>query len=167
MTQAGRAESAREMSAAAVAEVLALLGDREHRGVVVDSPPGAGKSTLVVRAARELAAAGEPLIVVAQTNNQVDDLVDRLAEAAPELAIGRLSGQGYVPPGRVSRHARVAVDQQVRDAGRLPGDRGHRREVGHGQRGALALGHRGRGLPDALGHAAADRRPVQPGPVRR
>ena len=85
--------------------------------MVVDSPPGAGKSTLVVRAARELAAAGEPLIVVAQTNNQVDDLVDRLAEAAPELAIGRLSGQGYVPPGRVSRHARVAVDHQVRALG--------------------------------------------------
>lgn len=30
-----------------------------HRGVVVDSPPGAGKSTLVVRAAQELVAAGE------------------------------------------------------------------------------------------------------------
>ncbi|BFO21789.1 hypothetical protein SHKM778_81770 [Streptomyces sp. KM77-8] len=30
------------------------------RGVVVDSPPGAGKSTLVVRAALELAEAGRP-----------------------------------------------------------------------------------------------------------
>ena len=34
----------------ATAEILADLG-RGHRGVVVDSPPGAGKSTLVVRAA--------------------------------------------------------------------------------------------------------------------
>lgn len=117
MTRASRAESAGEMSAAAVSEVLSLLGDREHRGVVVDSPPGAGKSTLVVRAARELAAAGEPLILVAQTNNQVDDLVDRLAEAVPELAIGRLSGQGYAPPGLVSRHARVVVDHQLRALG--------------------------------------------------
>lgn len=61
-----------------------------HRGVVVDSPPGAGKSTLVVRAARELAAAGRPLMIVAQTNAQVDDLVLRIAEKDPELPVGRL-----------------------------------------------------------------------------
>ena len=52
--------------------------------MVVDSPPGAGKSTLVVRAAAELAAGGEPLMIVAQTNEQVDDLVDRLAPSTPE-----------------------------------------------------------------------------------
>lgn len=56
-----------------------------HRGVVVDSPPGAGKSTLVVRAALELADAGRPLMIVAQTNAQVDDLVLRLAEKNPQL----------------------------------------------------------------------------------
>ncbi|RDG36190.1 AAA family ATPase [Streptomyces corynorhini] len=61
-----------------------------HRGVVVDSPPGAGKSTLVVRAALELAAAGRPLMVVAQTNAQVDDLVVRLAEKDQDLPVGRL-----------------------------------------------------------------------------
>ncbi|MEV0091743.1 AAA domain-containing protein [Streptomyces sp. NPDC050738] len=60
------------------------------RGVVVDSPPGAGKSTLVVRAARELAAAGRPLMVIAQTNAQVDDLVLRLADKDPDLPVGRL-----------------------------------------------------------------------------
>jgi hypothetical protein len=109
--------TAPELSAAAVAEVLSLLEHGGHRGVVVDSPPGAGKTELVVRAARELAAAREPLIVIAQTNNQVDDLVDRLAEAAPEPAIGRLSGQGYQPSARVSQHARVKVAQQVRDLG--------------------------------------------------
>lgn len=62
----------------------------DKRGVVVDSPPGAGKSTLVVRAALELAEAGRPLMVVAQTNAQVDDLVMRLAEKNPELPVGRL-----------------------------------------------------------------------------
>jgi hypothetical protein len=109
--------TALELSAAAVGEVLSLVQHGRHRGIVVDSPPGAGKTELVVRAARELAAAGEPLIVIAQTNNQVDDLVDRLAEAAPEVAIGRLSGQGYQPSARVSKHARVTVGQQVRDLG--------------------------------------------------
>ncbi|MFD9092538.1 AAA domain-containing protein [Streptomyces collinus] len=71
----------------------AILGDTLHgteRGVVVDSPPGAGKSTLVVRAALELAGAGRPLMVVAQTNAQVDDLVLRLADQAPDLPVGRL-----------------------------------------------------------------------------
>lgn len=70
-----------------------ILRDTLHgrgRGVVVDSPPGAGKSTLVVRAALELAEAGRPLMVVAQTNAQVDDLVLRLAEKNPDLPVGRL-----------------------------------------------------------------------------
>ncbi|GGX89725.1 AAA domain-containing protein [Streptomyces fructofermentans] len=68
-----------------------------HRGVVVDSPPGAGKSTLVVRAALELAAAGRPLMVIAQTNAQVDDLVLRLAEKNPDLPVGRLHSSDADP----------------------------------------------------------------------
>ncbi|MFF4500131.1 AAA domain-containing protein [Streptomyces sp. NPDC001401] len=68
-----------------------------HRGVVVDSPPGAGKSTLVVRAALELADAGRPLMVVAQTNAQVDDLVLRLAEKNPDLPVGRLHSSDTDP----------------------------------------------------------------------
>ncbi|WP_173261343.1 AAA domain-containing protein [Streptomyces pacificus] len=77
-------------AARATAAILedTLTGDA--RGVVVDSPPGAGKSTLVVRAALELAAAGRPLMIVAQTNAQVDDLVVRLAEKEPGLPVGRL-----------------------------------------------------------------------------
>jgi len=96
-----------------VDSVLADLAAPGRRGVVVDSPPGAGKSTLVVRAAVELAAAGEPVAVVAQTNEQVDDLVDRLAQIAPTMRLGRLSGVDYQPPWRVIRHRTVAVDQQI------------------------------------------------------
>ena len=54
--------------AAAARATDAILADTlhsTHRGVVVDSPPGAGKSTLVVRAALELADAGRPLILTA------------------------------------------------------------------------------------------------------
>jgi len=78
----------------------AILHDTLHgtdRGVVVDSPPGAGKSTLVVRAALELASAGRPLMVIAQTNAQVDDLVLRLAEKAPDLPVGRLHSSDSDP----------------------------------------------------------------------
>ncbi len=80
-------------SAEAARATEAILADTlhgTHRGVVVDSPPGAGKSTLVVNAARELAAAGRPLMVIAQTNAQVDDLVLRLAAKDPQLPVGRL-----------------------------------------------------------------------------
>ncbi|MFB7423883.1 AAA domain-containing protein [Streptomyces hydrogenans] len=86
--------------AAAAAATAAILADTLYgtsRGVVVDSPPGAGKSTLVVRAALELAAAGRPLMVVAQTNAQVDDLVLRLAEKEPELEVGRLHSSDSDP----------------------------------------------------------------------
>ncbi|MCX5226394.1 AAA domain-containing protein [Streptomyces sp. NBC_00233] len=81
----------------ATADILAATLHGTARGVVVDSPPGAGKSTLVVRAALELAAAGRPLMVVAQTNAQVDDLVLRLAEKEPDLEVGRLHSNDSDP----------------------------------------------------------------------
>ncbi|MFE0338717.1 AAA domain-containing protein, partial [Streptomyces sp. NPDC058955] len=89
--------------AAAAEATAAILESTLHgtaRGVVVDSPPGAGKSTLVVRAALELAAAGRPLMVVAQTNAQVDDLVLRLAEKEPDLEVGRLHSSDSDPYDR-------------------------------------------------------------------
>jgi hypothetical protein len=107
--------SAEELAASAVGSVLADL-NAGHRAVVVDSPPGAGKSALVVRAALALTDAGDPVMVVAQTNEQVDDLTDRLASAAPSLQVGRLSGQDYLPSARVRRYGdgRIAVRTDVR-----------------------------------------------------
>ncbi|HUY52868.1 MAG TPA: AAA domain-containing protein [Streptosporangiaceae bacterium] len=109
MTPVGR------LAEQAVRGVLADLGSGCHRGVVVDSPPGAGKSALVVRAAADLAAAGERAMIVAQTNEQVDDLTDRLAGAQPGLPIGRLCAQDYLPPPRVTEHAQVSVASRVAD----------------------------------------------------
>lgn len=108
------------MSAArdAAAATEAILRDTLHgsaRGVVVDSPPGAGKSTLVVRAARELVAAGESLMVVAQTNAQVDDLADRLATADPELPVGRLHSADSPPHPLLDRHPSVLRSAKAAD----------------------------------------------------
>lgn len=50
-------------AAAATEAILANMADRRHRAVVVDSPTGAGKSTLVVRAAQELTEGGEDPLV--------------------------------------------------------------------------------------------------------
>ncbi|MEU5829302.1 AAA family ATPase [Micromonospora tulbaghiae] len=100
-----------------IQRVLRDLRDGAHRGVVVDSPPGAGKSTLVVRAAIETAATGDPLMIVAQTNEQVDDLIDRLGRRAPELRVGRLSATDYRPTERVTAHPAVRVAAKVADLG--------------------------------------------------
>ena len=110
MTLADPAERARQ----ATERILANLAAAE-RGVVVDSPPGAGKSTLVVRAAAELAAAGERVLIAGQTNEQVDDLADRLAHGYPDLSVGRLGARGYALPERVARHRGVQVATSVSD----------------------------------------------------
>jgi hypothetical protein len=111
--------TAAELAARAADAVLADLS-AGHRGVIVDSPPGAGKSDLVVRAAAAVATAGEPVMVIAQTNEQVDDLVDRLATACPGLPAGRLSAQGYVPSARVARHPGVRVSASAADLAGCP-----------------------------------------------
>jgi energy-coupling factor transporter ATP-binding protein EcfA2 len=97
--------------------VLKDLATSVHRGVVVDSPPGAGKSTLVVRAAGVLAAAGAPLIIVAQTNEQVDDLIARLGTASPGLSVGRLSAVDYTASERVRAHPMCRVGAKVGELG--------------------------------------------------
>src|SRR5579859_6267593 len=110
----GPAELARQ----ATAEILASL-DAADRGVVVDSPPGAGKSALVVTAAAQLADAGEPVMVIAQTNEQVDDLTARLAAARPGLRIGRISGREYTISPRLAR-PQVTVSTAMADLTQCP-----------------------------------------------
>lgn len=97
MTEAKSAEAR-----AVIEAVCRDLLSRVHRGVIVDSPPGAGKSTLVVELAGRLAATGERVMIVAQTNEQVDDLVARLAVAHPALALGRLTASDYEVPERLA-----------------------------------------------------------------
>ncbi len=97
--------------------VLDDLRSRAHLGIVVDSPPGAGKSTLVVRAAATLAATGEPLMIVAQTNEQVDDLIvrlaTRLADQQPTARIGRLSAADHQPAARITALSNVVIGSKL------------------------------------------------------
>jgi hypothetical protein len=93
--------------------VLGDMGTPGHRGVIVDSPPGAGKTTLVARAATELATSGEPCIIVAQTNNQVDDLTIRLARQNQALSLGRLTATDYNPPAALLTLPNITVATKV------------------------------------------------------
>nr|WP_084556879.1 AAA family ATPase [Couchioplanes caeruleus] len=113
-------ESPAAEAARVVDAVLHDLATSPHRGVVVDSPPGAGKSTLVVKAAGVLAATGTPLMIVAQTNEQVDDLIARLGVASPELGVGRLSAVDYAATERVRAHPSCRVAPKVADLGGPP-----------------------------------------------
>ncbi|WP_329176822.1 AAA family ATPase [Streptomyces sp. NBC_01477] len=116
MTAAG---SPSERADRAVAGILADL-DRSGRGVVVDSPPGAGKSTLVVKATGHLTAAGNQVMIVAQTNEQVDDLADRLAREHPSLPLGRLHARGFALPQRVTRHPQITGSDKAEELRHLP-----------------------------------------------
>ena len=109
--------SIKDAAASARAVTDAILADlgRAERGVVVDSPPGAGKSTLVVAAAASLAERGERVMVVGQTNEQVDDLIDRMAAEHGVLRIGRLSAQDYTPAPRIARHSNVTARTAIAD----------------------------------------------------
>ncbi|GAA3912782.1 AAA family ATPase [Actinoplanes auranticolor] len=113
-------ESPAAAAAHVVDAVLRDLATSEQRGVVVDSPPGAGKSTLVVRAAGVLAATGASLMIVAQTNEQVDDLIERLGTKHPELPVGRLSAVDYAASERVRNHPSCRVGAKVPDLGGPP-----------------------------------------------
>jgi hypothetical protein len=81
-------KTAKKVTDAATADLLS--GD--HLAVVVDSPPGAGKSTFVVGTAVRLADDQDQVPIVAQTNAQADDLVRSLLRHPGRLPIGRLTG---------------------------------------------------------------------------
>ncbi|MFI5831691.1 AAA family ATPase [Streptomyces sp. NPDC051578] len=104
----------------AVADVLSGLDSATGRGIVVDSPPGAGKSTLVKRATGHLTSAGHQVMIVAQTNEQVDDLVDNIAREYPDLPVGRLHKKDFVLPERVRRHANVRGSNEAPALRELP-----------------------------------------------
>jgi hypothetical protein len=116
MTQADQHDPATE-TGQVIAAVLDDISKPGHRGVIVDSPPGAGKTTLVVRAATELASGGESCIIVAQTNNQVDDLTVLLSSQDHSLPLGRLTATDYIPPAAVLALPNVTVATGVDDLG--------------------------------------------------
>ncbi len=107
-----------EKADAAVGAILAgvdELATNSSRGLVVDSPPGAGKSTLVVKAAGHLVALGREVMIVAQTNEQVDDLTVRLVERHPGLTVGRLLKSNGVLAPRLDALDRVIGARRIAD----------------------------------------------------
>jgi hypothetical protein len=90
---------AAELASAATERVWEHVEGGE-RAVVVDSPPGAGKSTLVREVAARLAVTGEQVPIVVQTNTQGDELASALARrlSSHGATVGRLHGTDWVAP---------------------------------------------------------------------
>lgn len=68
--------------------------------VLIEAPPGAGKSTLTVSVANALTSHDSKLRlpIVTQTNEQADDLVLSLRKRHPDLVVARLVGTGGASP---------------------------------------------------------------------
>ncbi|MEF9908554.1 AAA family ATPase [Streptomyces sp. P9-A2] len=93
--------------------VLEQLPTLTHRALVVDSPPGAGKSTLVAQAADALTRPGAPCIVIAQTNTQVDHLVRRFTRHHPHLRTARLTATDHTLPHDLQTHPSIRIATRI------------------------------------------------------
>lgn len=83
---------------AALRALLQTQYDREP-AVILDSPPGAGKTGAVERlAAQAMARRGERVMIAAQTNAQAFDLARRLAKGFPRLPFHLLHAEKVAPP---------------------------------------------------------------------
>jgi hypothetical protein len=111
-----RSPQAVAASAAAVDEVLAHMDSSGWRLILVDSPPGAGKSTLVVTIAEvRTSKHGDQVPIITQTNDQADDLVRSLATrlAGPGRTVGRLHARNYSPPEDLQTAPGVSFSNDV------------------------------------------------------
>ncbi|MEV7374667.1 AAA family ATPase [Streptomyces sp. NPDC090301] len=105
----------RQQANEATHAVLDSLPQLAHRALVVEAPPGAGKSTLVTQAAATLTQTSGPCVVIAQTNNQVDHLVRRFAQDHPRLRIARLTGIEHDAPDDLRKHPRIRISTRIED----------------------------------------------------
>ncbi|MET8680889.1 AAA domain-containing protein [Streptomyces sp. NPDC004647] len=110
-----RRPSPQQQTDKATRAVLEQLPALTHRGLVVEAPPGAGKSTLVAQAADALTQSSGPCPVIAQTNSQVDHLVRRFAHNHPHLRTARFTAVDHTAPDDLRAHSGVRIGTRIED----------------------------------------------------
>jgi len=95
------------VTARPVYETLRSFLRGRDRMCVVKAPPGSGKSYNLLEALDRAVEEGYRVAIVAQTNNQVDDLCQRFVERYPGNGVIRFSSASYQRP--VGLHPMISV----------------------------------------------------------
>jgi hypothetical protein len=105
-------------ASAQATEAIWAASQTGSRATVVNSPPGAGKSTLVRELSRRQAGGGKQIPVVAQTNHQADDLVRGFIEDAARgqgggITVGRLHNSNYTVPAAFAGNPQIITSNSI------------------------------------------------------
>jgi hypothetical protein len=77
-------------------EALAAIA-REEPLVVVEAPPGSGKTHLITDAAALARNRGGRIAIAAQTNSQADDICERIGHDFPQFEVVRFASNSHEP----------------------------------------------------------------------
>lgn len=100
------------MTTRPVYETLRTFLRGKARMCVVKAPPGSGKSYNLLEALDRAIEEGYRVAIVAQTNNQVDDLCERFVDRYPGVGVTRFSSATWIPPSDLHPDIAVIADKK-------------------------------------------------------
>jgi hypothetical protein len=79
---------------------------------VVKAPPGSGKTYTLVESLAAGITARRRVVIAAQTNNQVDEICERIAQRYPRQTVVRFSSSGYQRPDDIDERV-LFIDKKA------------------------------------------------------